>query len=300
MIVHLLLGATVVSSFLDGHLSMAPSLSRSSHFSCSHRISLNPVCLAKKKKSGGGKKSQKGNNKKSGFEWASTFETKPTESAAMREITELAVSSFRTRTGKILDEKLSMANDIPKALWSADTAVLVIGPPATSELEQDEDGSEGTVLYANLAACEACGVGAEWNKLIGSKSELPATMSEKKYQASYQKKLRSAGVLLKPETCSRWSLEKMALSDGKLSVQTIGIAYSFGEWWKEDGTCCKPGGVQIAPAMDPAEVEAALEAQAAEVRRLKEEQGLTNKDPEVMAAVAELLRLKQAAQPPED
>jgi len=35
-----------------------------------------------------------------------------------------------------------------------------------------------------------------------------------------------------------------------------------------------------------------IEDQGAEVRRLKEEDGMTNSDPAVKAAVAELLRLK--------
>ena len=46
-----------------------------------------------------------------------------------------------------------------------------------------------------------------------------------------------------------------------------------------------------APAMSPEEATAAVEAQGKEVRRLKDE-GLGNKDPQVSAAVAELLRLK--------
>ena len=41
-----------------------------------------------------------------------------------------------------------------------------------------------------------------------------------------------------------------------------------------------------------AEQQAAVDAQAAEVRRLKEEEGLGKEDPKVAAAVAELLRLK--------
>ena len=41
-----------------------------------------------------------------------------------------------------------------------------------------------------------------------------------------------------------------------------------------------------------AEVQAKIDAQASVVRDLKEEQGLGNGDPEVKAAVAELLRLK--------
>ena len=43
--------------------------------------------------------------------------------------------------------------------------------------------------------------------------------------------------------------------------------------------------------MSPEEAAAAVDAQGKEVRRLKD-QGLGNKDPQVAAAVAELLRLK--------
>ena len=50
--------------------------------------------------------------------------------------------------------------------------------------------------------------------------------------------------------------------------------------------------------LSPEEVVAAVEAQGKEVRRLKDE-GLGNKDPQVAAAVAELLRLK-ALLPPEE
>ena len=46
--------------------------------------------------------------------------------------------------------------------------------------------------------------------------------------------------------------------------------------------------------MDPADVQAAVDAQAAKIRQLKDPEGggLMNKDPEVMEAVAELQRLK--------
>ena len=54
-----------------------------------------------------------------------------------------------------------------------------------------------------------------------------------------------------------------------------------------------------AAELSPDEVVAAVAAQAKEVSRLKDEEGLGNKDPPVMAAVAELLRLK-ALLPPED
>jgi hypothetical protein len=53
----------------------------------------------------------------------------------------------------------------------------------------------------------------------------------------------------------------------------------------------------VRACMSPEEVAAAVDAQANEVRRLKD-QGLGNKSPEVSAAVTELLRLK-ALLPPE-
>jgi hypothetical protein len=84
-----------------------------------------------------------------------------------------------------------------------------------------------------------------------------------------------------------------------LKAETIGVAYCFEEWVAEsDGYTCRPGGERQPPEMTPEELEAAVTAQATEVRRLKDE-GLGNKDPEVAAAVAELLRLK-ALLPPED
>ena len=47
-----------------------------------------------------------------------------------------------------------------------------------------------------------------------------------------------------------------------------------------------------AAELSPDEVVAAVDAQGKEVKRLKDEEGLGNKDPQVAAAVAELLRLK--------
>ena len=47
-----------------------------------------------------------------------------------------------------------------------------------------------------------------------------------------------------------------------------------------------------AAELSPEEVVAAVDAQGKEVKRLKGEEGLGNKDPQVSAAVAELLRLK--------
>ena len=78
--------------------------------------------LAKKK--GGGKKGGKKNQKQSGFAWASNFELKPTESAALRELVETAVTTYKTRTGKDLHRDLltKPGADVPKAVWGCPNA----------------------------------------------------------------------------------------------------------------------------------------------------------------------------------
>ena len=59
------------------------------------RAPRSPALLAKKgKKGGGGKKGGKG-KAKSGFEWASSFELKPFESAELRSLAETLVSTYQ-------------------------------------------------------------------------------------------------------------------------------------------------------------------------------------------------------------
>ena len=110
-----------------------------------------------------------------------------------------------------------------------------------------------------------------------------------KYERSYNKRLGRITL----SDAQRWTLEKMAVVDGKLASSPIGVAYAFAEWTEaSDGFTCSPGGVRLAPKMSMAEIEAAITEQGAEVRRLKEAEGLSNGDAAVKAAVAELLRLK--------
>ena len=249
--------------------------------------------LAKKKKGGKakGKKQQQ-----SGFAWASNFELKPTESAALRELAELTVTTYRTRTGKTLHTSLDKSGvDVPKALWSAPLCVMV--------LRASEDGSGSVVTYANPAAVEAHGlnVGDGYKSLIEAPTPLVATLNSGKYDSGYDKKLATAAGDAKftVRDAERWALEKMAVVDGKLANEPIGLAIAWERWELEDGTTCLPGGERIAPTMDPADVQAAIDAQAARVRSLKEEDGLTNEDAEVKDAVSELLRLKALLTPDE-
>ena len=193
--------------------------------------------------------------------------------------------------------------------------------------------------YANRAALEAFGFGDDYNKLIGQPTELPATSADKyqsgytkKLKAGKQaftfegartlsspraqRKARQLATLPRPPAAAAaaaasscvpvslargagWVLEKAAVVDGKLAMEALGVAYCFEEWALEDGTICAAGGQRREPELTPEQVAAAVEAQGVEVRRLKEEEGLGNKDPAVMVAVAELLRLK-ALLPPEE
>lgn len=171
-------------------------------------------------------------------------------------------------------------------LPAADDAAEVAAADSTAA------ASEAVYVYANLAAIEALGF-ADWQSAIGAPSALPEEMS-KKYESGYSKK---AG--LRPVTlldASRWVLEKAAVEGGKLVTSRVGLCYAWSEWQDEDGFVCEPGGKRRTPDPTPEELAAAIEEKGAEVRRLKEEEGLGNKDPQVQEAVAALLSLKAAAE----
>jgi len=241
--------------------------------------------------------------KESGFAWAANFELTPTESSALRELAETAVSAYRTRTGKGLHRSIDSGSDTPKAVWAAPVCVLIVN---TTE----------HVAYCNPAAAECFGLSSKdgYKSLIDtSPSPLPASLPEgKKYDSGYEKKVQQLPSAAAPQASAtgegeqeaatvtkvtirdaeRWALDKVAIVEGKLASTALGTAYAWGQWEEEDGTTCKPGGERIAPSIDPAEVQAALDAQASKIRAMKNEQGLTNADLEVQAAVAELQRLK--------
>ena len=286
-----------------------------------------PVALAKKK-GGGGKKKGGSKQKKSGFEWAASFELKPTESQSLRELVELVVASYKTRAGKGLPTtRIDPGADIPKAIWNLKSlAVLVMADAKPEAQVETEEGNAGELedvaepsagpagpvcTYANPAAAEAFGYpGFDGFKALIDKPcpELPVGVGGgKKFEGGFDKKLsrRPGAPILESEAgggaleaevtlkdVERWSLEKMAIVDGKLASEVIGVAYCFPAWQLSDGTTCKPGAVREAAAIDPEEVQAKVEAQAATVRRLKEEEGLANDDEAVQEAVQELLRLK--------
>jgi hypothetical protein len=284
----------------------------------SHATTLN----AKKKKGGkkGGK--SKNNSKQSGMEWAASFKLKPFEATATRDLASMAAASFEGRTGKPLCEELKGSADVPKALWNAPIAVVVVGEP------ENPDGKNADMIckYANVAALETAGLQPEqYERLIapsgpGSEEadavgnaiilDLPTEMKgDKKYESGYKKKvLRSSSPEKKNQDeetdgesgkdtsitimdAHRYALEKSALIDGKFVTTTVGVAYAWESWAMGEDTLCLPGGI-TKPFLKPSEIEGAIEKQAAAIRELKEGQGLGNKDPAVVDAVSELLRLK--------
>ena len=228
------------------------------------------VVAAKGKKGKKGKKPKQ--QKKSGMDWARDFEVMPFDSSVLRPLADAAAGAFEARTGKPLDASLAGAGDLPKALYKAPVCVMVV--------------SGETIAYANDAACEFAG--KKHTELIGSATALPATVADG-YDSSYEKKLDGNTM----QKAKRWAISKMAVVDGELVTEDQGVGYAFSSWVRDaDGALCKPGGIVEAPPVDPAKIQARIDAQAAVVRDLKEEQGLGNGDPEVKAAVAELLRLK--------
>lgn len=260
--------------------------------------------LAKKKKKGGGKK-KGGNQKQSGFEWANSFSLKPFESAVTREIASTACASYEGRTGKALCDDLKGSSDIPKALWNAPLACVVIESPST-----DEEDDSLLVKYANVAALETVGLKPDqYEQLIASPGPdgtlkrpergpticLPSDMKgEKKYESGYKKKIvRGEGEHpdITIENAHRWAIEKSALIEGKFVTETVGVAYAWNSWLEGDGTLCKPGGEREVK-IDVEDLEEKIKAQGNFIRTLKEEKGLGNKDLEVTEAVQKLLGMK--------
>ena len=264
--------------------------------------------FAKKKKAKKTKKAQK----QSGFEWATSFSLKPFEAKPTRELVTTAVASYEGRTGKPLCDDIVGVADIPKALWKAPLACIVVD----KKNEDDDSSSGGTeVIYANLAALETVGLtGDQWDQLMvspgpkgDSESEfpnivldLPSQMKETAYESGYQKKMvrknkgadgEDVGHDIGVVDAERWKLEKSALVDGAFVTQPLGVAYAWKEWVLDDTTVCAPGGVRR-EMINTGDLQGAVDEQAGRIRSLKEEQGLGNKDPQVQEAVAELLRLK--------
>mmetsp|Transcript_61579 Transcript_61579/g.74066 ORF Transcript_61579/g.74066 Transcript_61579/m.74066 type:complete len:345 (+) Transcript_61579:81-1115(+) len=274
----------------------------------------------KKKKSSGGNQ-----NKQSGFEWAKSFTLAPHEAKEAREIVSSALASFEAITGKPLSAEFIGASmgDFPKLLWKSPIAFVIISEKDSSENVQSSNENEEnektdtcmskmTVEYANVAALETVGLKAdEFQRFISQYSienseskndiiqiDLPTSMKgNKKYDNKYNKKIIRGGDGdnfaddITISNAQRWSIDKSTFVDGKFATQAVGVAYAWNDWLLGDHTVCAAGG-ERREYVDEANLEEQVAGQAAYIRKLKEVDGLTNKDPKVADAVEKLLRLK--------
>lgn len=265
--------------------------------------------LFAKKKKGGKKNKEK--NKKGGFEWAASFKQQPFEASQKRDLVAAALASFKGRAGKHLFPEVETASDIPKALWNSEAWACVVVSPGP---EGESEGDHSVVEYANIAALETVGLkknefeqlfstkpkelqtaAADDKKSVGVELDLPPVMKgEKKFERGYRKKMlrREEPGDVTILDAYRWNIEKSTMMGGKFITESIGVGYAWGEWLVGENLLCSPGGVEKEIAVDLGDLKERLSTQGALIRNLKENQGLTNKDPQVVEAVAELMRLK--------
>ena len=87
------------------------------------------------------------------------------------------------------------------------------------------------------------------------------------------------------------SRKSFSCGDNRSSID--GVGYAWSEWLIGEHTLCSKGGVRKEiQTEDLGDLKERIARQGAFIRDLKENQGLGNKDPEVVEAVAELIRLK--------
>jgi hypothetical protein len=296
---------------MASHLCWLALISTTSAFSVAPNGRRSTCLYAKKKKK------NKQQQKKGGFAWASSFTLQPYEASEARQLASTAISSFKGRAGQHLSDEMEEASDIPKALWSAPVACLIVVPGQSSSGNSEEEAvmSEGetttVVRYANIAALETVGLKPEEfeqlfstapSKDIGVAPAKPVTISlqlpsimkgDKKFERGYKKKMlkRKSGDVTMLDAY-RWDLEQSQIVDGKFVTQSLGVAYSWSEWMVGSETICRPGGIQKKLTTEE-DYDALITQQGAFIRDLKETKGMGNKDPQVVAAVAELLRLKK-------
>mmetsp|Transcript_11622 Transcript_11622/g.20607 ORF Transcript_11622/g.20607 Transcript_11622/m.20607 type:complete len:323 (-) Transcript_11622:373-1341(-) len=274
--------------------------------------------FAKKKK-----KSSKNNNKKSGFAWASSFKLKPFEAQATRELVANALASFQGRTGQPLLD-VGTSTDIPKLLWDEPNLAILIVDEVLAETAPPNEGGVVVVKYANKAALETVGLPPdEYERLLTEPDgtapsdqngkqviaiNLPTTMTDKLFQKNYTKKMVKGDKEKDDDNditimeAQRWVIERSSFLGGKFVSTTVGVAYAWNEWMIGDLVVASPGGVrreQLVGVDSSSSLQDRIDAQGAAIRELKQgEQGLGNKDPQVMSAVAELLRLKSLLDDP--
>lgn len=240
-------------------------------------------------------------------------------------LTLLLVESYRRALGEPLIGGDSVEDGLeisaaPRALYEFPCAVLAHDRFSCGE------GEEPKFTYANLAAQKV--FESTWGALVGMESRESAELTEPDIQADRSGLLDRAATTGKAQKNYKgWRVsskgKKFEIQDGVLfnvkspSGEDVGQAVVFGHWKFEDGSEGGPnapssevGGdaastsssssaaaaaaTETTPSVSLEAAEAAVAEQAAAVRALKDS-GKSNSDPEVAAAVEELLRLKGVA-----
>ena len=297
-------------------LPLRPSSSPSSSHRRRHRLASFPAPAAKKGGGGGGKGGQKKGPS------LIPKEKPPYASVDAVMLTLLLVESFRRALGRPLigggegdsEEDALEISAAPRALYEFPCAVLAHDRFSCAE------GEEPKFTYANLAAQKV--FEASWGELVGMESRRSAAMDDEAVQADRRGLLDGVAATGEAQTGYKgWRVSakgtKFEIQDGILfnvkspSGEDVGQAVVFGHWKYEDGseggpnapaaststsasTSSSDAAAASAPPPPPPSLEAAEAAvaeQAAAVRALKDS-GKGNGDPEVSAAVEELLRLK--------
>lgn len=237
-------------------------------------------------------------------------------------LTLLLVESFRRAVGRPLigggpeDDSEEGGLEIsaaPRALYEFPCAVLAHDRFSCGE------GEEPKFTYANLAAQKV--FEASWGELVGMESRKSAELDDAAAQEDRRGLLDRAAATGEAQTGYRgWRVSakgtKFEIQDGVLfnvkspSGEDVGQAVVFGHWKYEDGSEGGPNAPSTSSSSSPPDAsaaaaaasasppaqsleaaEAAVAEQAAAVRALKDS-GKANADPEVSAAVEELLRRK--------
>lgn len=192
----------------------------------------------------------------------------------------LLIESFSRQLGRPMMDDADIT-EIGKLLWEAPYGLI-----SSDRYNTEEEGAQPKVVYANQAALDA--LEAEWHAVVGKPLGEFGAAEEDPFGGKLKSSSDKSFKLL---NTSAWKVEAPS---GKI----MGEAAVFDSWEYDDGTIAGPG----APVADPlpptadelAVAEAAVAAQAEVVRQLKQDQGLGNKDPKVVAEVAVLMERKQA------
>lgn len=186
-------------------------------------------------------------------------------------------------------------SDVAELLWNAPFAILA---------HDTEADPEPTFVYGNAAALEL--FECTWDELIGTPSSASAS-PEKEIQEDRSSLLEKATQDGYVDGYEGWrkSFKGNAFKISKSTVfniespngDLVGQGAVLCKWEYEDG---RQGGplaetTEMDGTLDPDAIKAAeeiVERLAAHVRNLKENEGKTNNDDDVKAAVAELLDAK--------